>query len=62
VTDDGHGFEVEEVERGFGLTGMHERVVMTGGALTIDSSDTGTTVSAILPLAPSDAAGRPRRA
>jgi signal transduction histidine kinase len=62
VTDDGHGFEVEEVEHGFGLTGMRERVLMSGGALTIDSSDTGTTVSAILPLAPSDAASRPRRA
>ncbi len=52
VTDDGHGFEVAEVDRGFGLTGMRERVLMSGGALTIDSSDTGTTVSATLPLGP----------
>ncbi len=59
VTDDGHGFEVDEVKRGFGLTGMRERVLMTGGTITIDSSETGTTVSAILPLAAGDRASGP---
>jgi signal transduction histidine kinase len=56
VTDDGDGFEVDEVGRGFGLTGMRERVLITGGTLTIDSSDAGTTVSAMLPLAPTSVA------
>ncbi|HEU0317714.1 MAG TPA: ATP-binding protein, partial [Solirubrobacteraceae bacterium] len=56
VTDDGHGFEVDEVGPGFGLTGMRERVLMSGGALTIDSSDIGTTVAATLPIGPRNAA------
>jgi two-component system, NarL family, sensor histidine kinase DevS len=50
VADDGTGFVVGAVDRGFGLTGMRERVLMAGGELRIDSSDAGTTVSASLPL------------
>jgi signal transduction histidine kinase len=57
VADNGGGFVVDEVGRGFGLTGMRERVLMAGGELRIDSSDAGTTVHARLPLA----AGRPAR-
>lgn len=51
VADDGRGFDVAERTAGFGVTGMHERVAVSGGELTIDSSDAGTTVTAWLPLA-----------
>jgi signal transduction histidine kinase len=50
ITDDGVGFVVDGISSGFGLTGMRERVLMAGGALTLDSSDQGTTVLATLPL------------
>lgn len=51
VTDNGKGFDVaERVGKGFGLTGMHERVAALGGSLSIDSSPgEGTEVSATLP-------------
>ncbi|HWH11859.1 MAG TPA: GAF domain-containing sensor histidine kinase [Solirubrobacteraceae bacterium] len=49
IVDDGVGFALDHVSRGFGLTGMRERVVMAGGELTIDSSDAGTIVAATLP-------------
>jgi signal transduction histidine kinase len=51
VSDDGNGFDVREVTRGFGLRGMHERVNLLDGSLTIDSADgRGTDVNASLPL------------
>jgi signal transduction histidine kinase len=56
VADDGTGFVVDDVRRGFGLTGMRERVLMSGGALRIESSDAGTTVAASLPLSGDGAA------
>lgn len=51
VRDDGRGFDVaERVGKGFGITGMHERVAALGGSLTIDSRPgEGTEVSATLP-------------
>lgn len=51
VRDNGRGFDVaERVGRGFGLTGMHERVAALGGSLLIDSqAGDGTEVSATLP-------------
>ena len=51
VRDDGRGFDVaERVGKGFGLTGMHERVAALGGSLSIDSKPgEGTEVSATLP-------------
>jgi len=51
VSDDGGGFDVaERVGKGFGLTGMHERVAALGGSLSIDSKPgEGTEVSATLP-------------
>jgi signal transduction histidine kinase len=50
IADDGRGFDAELQTGGFGLTGMRERVLVFGGALSIDSSQSGTTVSAWLPL------------
>lgn len=51
VRDDGRGFDVaERVGKGYGLTGMHERVAALGGSLSIDSMPgEGTEVSATLP-------------
>ena len=51
VSDNGQGFDVvTHVGKGFGLTGMHERVAGLGGSLSIDSRPgTGTEVSATLP-------------
>jgi len=50
VRDDGQGFDVaDRVGKGFGLTGMHERVAALGGSLSIDSKPgEGTEVSATL--------------
>jgi signal transduction histidine kinase len=52
IADDGGGFAVHEAAGGFGLTGMRERALTAGGELKIDSSATGTTVWAALPLPP----------
>lgn len=57
ITDDGVGFAIHEVRRGFGLTGMRERVLMAGGELTIDSSDAGTIVAATVPVSAHITAG-----
>ena len=56
VVDNGSGFAVDEAHRGFGLTGMRERVLMAGGELRIDSSNAGTTIRATLPLAAGEVA------
>jgi signal transduction histidine kinase len=49
VQDDGAGFDWDGVEHGFGLAGMKERVVLVGGALSIESGERGTLVAARLP-------------
>jgi signal transduction histidine kinase len=51
VRDDGCGFDVAgRAGKGYGLTGMHERVAALGGSLSIDSMPgEGTEVSATLP-------------
>lgn len=51
VKDNGRGFDVaDRVGKGYGLTGMHERVDALGGSLSIDSRpDEGTEVSVTLP-------------
>ncbi|HEY5318884.1 MAG TPA: GAF domain-containing sensor histidine kinase [Solirubrobacteraceae bacterium] len=58
VADDGTGFDVAVAEAGFGLTGMRERVALTGGVIEIASGRGGTTVRATLParftVAPDD--------
>jgi signal transduction histidine kinase len=57
IADDGRGFESGPRSGGFGLTGMRERVAVAGGRLTVDSSPSGTTVTAELPRTPP----RPKR-
>ena len=50
VEDDGTGFDLSSVSRGFGLTGMRERVELAGGELAIEGRDGGgTLVRATLP-------------
>jgi signal transduction histidine kinase len=61
VADDGHGFDPSGTRRSFGLVGMEERVMLSGGNLEIVSEPgKGTEVHALLPLehprpAPGDA-------
>jgi signal transduction histidine kinase len=59
VVDDGHGFAVDDSgESGFGLTGMRERVLSAAGTLVIESSDSGTAVTASLPLSQESTSSR----
>jgi signal transduction histidine kinase len=50
VQDDGGGFTPDARSQGFGLAGMHERVSLAEGTLSIDSGDQGTVIKASLPL------------
>jgi signal transduction histidine kinase len=50
VKDDGAGFSPDARSQGFGLAGMHERVSLAEGTLSIDSSEQGTLITACLPL------------
>jgi len=50
ISDDGSGFDVETVDRGFGLVNMGERVRRLGGGLGIETAPgSGTVVSIRLP-------------
>jgi signal transduction histidine kinase len=57
VRDDGHGMSMDSTRRG--LNGLRDRVEALDGALTVSSGETGTTVTASLPLqvAPAVAGG-----
>jgi signal transduction histidine kinase len=52
IEDDGRGFAPEEIsENGLGLLGMHERVALVDGRLTVESSPgSGTTLSIEVPV------------
>jgi signal transduction histidine kinase len=50
VKDDGAGFDPEARSQGFGLAGMHERVSLAEGTLSIDSDEHGTMITACLPV------------
>jgi hypothetical protein len=60
VTDNGHGFDVEEAAgQGMGLQGMQERARLVGGTLVVMSEPSGGTtieLRAPLPAAPLTAA------
>jgi signal transduction histidine kinase len=50
VVDDGVGFAQDQINAGFGLVGMQDRVALVGGKVSIDSSPgSGTTVRAQIP-------------
>ena len=56
VADDGRGFDAGAATTGFGLAGMHERVQLVGGTLTVTTGPDGTTVRALIPLSGLDEA------
>jgi two-component system, NarL family, sensor histidine kinase YdfH len=49
VRDNGKGFDVKQETKGhYGLVGMHERARLTGGSLSIESNNSGTTVQFVV--------------
>ncbi|GJM37280.1 MAG: hypothetical protein DHS20C19_06470 [Acidimicrobiales bacterium] len=48
VADDGRGFDADGIPAGNGLVNMADRVGAAGGTLTIESSDGGTSVTAVV--------------
>lgn len=58
VSDDGGGFDVRKVSKGFGVRGMHERTAVLGGTLSLQNrlDVPGVTVLARLPFNPDSAA------
>jgi signal transduction histidine kinase len=50
VEDDGGGFDPAAARDGFGLEGMRERVALLDGRLEVESSASGTTLVAEVPL------------
>jgi signal transduction histidine kinase len=53
VSDDGKGFNPDNVGSGFGLVGMRERLSLVGGNLDLTSAPgAGTTVTARVPVGP----------
>ena len=58
VQDDGVGFDPDVAGDGFGLAGMHERVALAGGTLSIDSGGRGTLMRACLPTLNGDRVGQ----
>ena len=59
VQDDGAGFDPDAGSHGFGLAGMHERVSLADGTLSVDSGEQGTLVRACLPARHRGRAGGP---
>ena len=53
VSDDGVGFDAGQPTRGFGLVGMHERVALAGGTLTLGAANPGSLLIATFPHEPS---------
>jgi signal transduction histidine kinase len=49
VRDNGRGFDVTTATKGFGLSGLRERVYLAGGTLELTSGQQGTLVRARLP-------------
>jgi len=51
VEDDGQGFDPAQVDGGFGLVGMGERLALLGGRLRIESNaESGTTIAVDVPV------------
>ncbi len=51
ITDDGQGFDLDDVATGFGLLGMEERVKLLGGKFTLHSQiNEGTQINVQVPL------------
>lgn len=50
ISDDGRGFDPEQIHRGYGLANMHSRAEELGGNLSLISDSRGTIVSVELPV------------
>jgi signal transduction histidine kinase len=50
IRDDGCGFDASSVAAGMGLKTMRERLELLGGELSLESSSSGTCVTAVLPV------------
>ena len=48
VRDNGAGLPTDH-KQGFGMIGMHERVLALGGTMTVASTGHGVTVEAVVP-------------
>ena len=59
ISDDGRGFEPDEIGPGFGLIRIRERVTLAAGDLAITSGPHGTLLRACLPLTPGIASAAP---
>lgn len=51
VSDNGVGFAADAETSGFGLAGMRDRVALVNGMLTVESTETGTTLTVRVPVA-----------
>ena len=51
VRDDGRGFDPAAPRDGYGLATMEQNVALLRGELPVESSETGTRVTAAFPLA-----------
>lgn len=52
IRDDGCGFDPSATSTGMGLSSLHERARHLGGTLAVSSSNAGTTLTLLAPLAP----------
>ncbi|MCF0075073.1 ATP-binding protein [Dyadobacter sp. CY261] len=50
ISDDGQGFDPEQVHRGYGLANMQTRTEELGGQFTMTSDSQGTTIRVALPV------------
>ncbi len=49
VQDNGRGFDVDKVVKGFGLSTMRERAELSGGTFAVESGEEGTIIRASWP-------------
>jgi signal transduction histidine kinase len=54
LSDDGRGFDVERRSNGMGMVSMRDRMSAVGGALSVSSTPSGTTVTGHAPARRSD--------
>ena len=52
IADNGRGFDASKPHDGAGLAGLHERLKLVGGNLSIESNSGGTTLTAEIPELP----------
>jgi signal transduction histidine kinase len=58
IRDNGRGFDLQAETKGFGLLGMHERIALLAGQLSIQSTAAeGTTITATIPVQRRTSAG-----